>query len=94
MDWNAGMESGMDYGLSLIPGFYYFLGRLFMCALPEDKSIISWSQRPVALLNDQGRDREEAMTIKVIIDHTAWTTDPGKQLRRLQLGELRSHDNR
>ena len=70
LDWNNGMESGMDYGLSFIPGFYYFLGRLFMRALPEDRSIASWSQRSVALSNGQGRDREEATTIKVIIDHT------------------------
>ena len=56
MDWNTGIDSGMDYGLSFMPGFY-FIVRLFMCALPEDGNATSLSQYLVALLHGQGRDR-------------------------------------
>ena len=56
MDLNTGMESGMDYGLSFIPGFY-FIGRSFVRTLPEDGNAASLSQCLVALLHGQGRDR-------------------------------------
>ena len=42
------MESGMDYGLSFIPGFY-FIGRLFMRALPEDGNAASFTMPGCAI---------------------------------------------
>ena len=61
--------------IKFIPGFYYFLWRSFVHgfvrALPEDGNAASWSQRPVVLLHDQGRDREEAAAIKATVDQAA-----------------------
>ena len=56
--------TGIWNGLStiFIPGFYYFLGRSFVRALPQCLVVLS---------HCQGREREEVAAIKVTIDHTA-----------------------